>query len=92
MSHAIALPIWKRRYLLLILTLLYLGGTNGWLVYKGQWNAFTTQVFLANNTLGGSLLLGYMGFAAWDDKNHMNACVQDRRRRRQEDDEPEADR
>lgn len=52
MSHAIALPIWKRRYLLLILTLLYLGGTNGWLVYKGQWNAFTTQVFLANNTLG----------------------------------------
>jgi len=90
-NPSIAFPIWKRRYLLLMAALLYCGGTNGWMHYKGQWNAFTVQVYLANSSLAGSLLLGYMGFAAWDDKNHMNACVQDRRRRRQEPDEPETE-
>lgn len=86
MKPAIALPKWNRRFTLLLAALLYCAGSNGWMHYKGKWDAFTVQLYMANTSLGGSLLLGYFGFATWDDRNHMNACVQDRRRRRPEED------
>lgn len=69
-------PDWKRRRLLIHLTLLWCLFTGTYLVGWAPSDALREQAFIAIAALAGSTLGAYVFGATWDDRNYMRAIRQ----------------
>ncbi|WP_448955718.1 hypothetical protein [Labrys neptuniae] len=65
-------PSWKRRWLLIRLALIWCAVFGSYIIVWGPDDRVRETAFLGIITLAGSISLGYLGFATWDDRNLMH--------------------
>lgn len=65
-------PVWARRWLLIRLSLIWCALVATWTIIWGPDDALRQASIYGIFGLAGSIILGYCGFATWDDRNFMS--------------------
>lgn len=64
-------PEWTIRRRIIIATLLWCAIIGTYVIVFGQSDALRQQALFAIAGLSSSVILGYLGFATWDDRNFL---------------------
>lgn len=65
-------PCWRRRWLMIRAILIFCAALGFYLAVWGQDDRLRETALLGVLTLGGSVALGYLGFATQDDRNWLS--------------------
>lgn len=66
-------PTWDRRWLVIRVALIWCAIAASYLIGFAPSDGLRQNAFVAIAGLSASIILGYCGFASWDDRNYLRA-------------------